>query len=171
MLKIYIYWYKCWCHRCGTGRTTSEDRATQLFICEPLSFAISNALRESRFLIADCPVMSFVFVCWQINTRNTNPLSWVIKHHKSTGGTKFSYTSVLPWHARVGQQQSLYSCNRSHNRDMESCKNALFWFCIKMNHFFSDALTYPVSAVLAWSLGFELANISFLLSRMQEQET
>jgi len=26
--------------RDGTGRTTSEDRATQLLICEPLSFAI-----------------------------------------------------------------------------------------------------------------------------------
>ena len=36
MLKIYIYWHKCWCHRCGT---TSEDRASQLLICEPLSFA------------------------------------------------------------------------------------------------------------------------------------
>ena len=20
MLKIYIYWHKCWCHRCGTGQ-------------------------------------------------------------------------------------------------------------------------------------------------------
>ena len=29
------------CHRCGTDeRTISEDRATQLLICEPLSFAI-----------------------------------------------------------------------------------------------------------------------------------
>ena len=26
--------------RDGTGRTTSKDRATQLLICEPLSFAI-----------------------------------------------------------------------------------------------------------------------------------
>ena len=44
MLKIYIYWHKCWCYRCGTGRdgTTSEDRATQLLICEPLSFAING---------------------------------------------------------------------------------------------------------------------------------
>jgi len=39
---------------------------------------ISSALRESRFLIADCHVMSFVFVCWQINIRNTNQLSWAI---------------------------------------------------------------------------------------------
>ena len=28
--------------------------------------------------VADCPAMSFVFVCWQINIRNTNQLSWAI---------------------------------------------------------------------------------------------
>ena len=33
--------------RDGTGRTTSEDRATQLLICEPLSFAIE---RKTVFL-------------------------------------------------------------------------------------------------------------------------
>ena len=41
MLKIYIYWHKCWCNGCGTDGT-SEDRATQLLICEPLSFANTN---------------------------------------------------------------------------------------------------------------------------------
>ena len=45
MLKIYIYWHKCWCNGCGTGRTTSEDRATQLLICEPLSFAIMMTIK------------------------------------------------------------------------------------------------------------------------------
>ena len=57
MLKIYIYWHKCWCHRCGTDGRTSEDSATQLLICEPLSFAIlkyveavlrSSAVRTGR---------------------------------------------------------------------------------------------------------------------------
>ena len=43
--KIYIYWHKCSCYRCGTDertneQTTSEYRATQLLICEPLSLAI-----------------------------------------------------------------------------------------------------------------------------------
>ena len=28
--------------------------------------------------LADCPAMSFVFVCWQINIRNRNQLSWAI---------------------------------------------------------------------------------------------
>ena len=32
----------------------------------------------SQCPLADCPAMSFVFVCWQINIRNTNQLSWTI---------------------------------------------------------------------------------------------
>ena len=34
----------------------------------------------SPFWIADCPAMSFVFVCWQINITNTNQLSWAINY-------------------------------------------------------------------------------------------
>ena len=65
----HIY-YKYW-HQCSksiyiginadvtdagrTGRTTSEDRATQLLICEPLSFAISNGELKS-------PQLEFAFV-------------------------------------------------------------------------------------------------------------
>ena len=30
--------------------------------------------------LADCPAVSFVFVCWQINIRNTNQLSWAINY-------------------------------------------------------------------------------------------
>ena len=29
---------------------------------------------------ADCPAMSFVFVYWQLNIRNTNQLSWAINY-------------------------------------------------------------------------------------------
>ena len=37
----------------------------------------SPCLPES---LADCPAMSFVFVCQQINIRNTNQLSWAINY-------------------------------------------------------------------------------------------
>ena len=61
MLKIYIYWHKCWCNGCGTDGT-SEDRATQLLICEPLSFAmfINKLERWPNFLLwkADVQVLS-----------------------------------------------------------------------------------------------------------------
>ena len=48
MHQVWFVWSKTsysgdkWrCHRCGTDKqTTSKDRATQLLICEPLSFAI-----------------------------------------------------------------------------------------------------------------------------------
>ena len=46
MLKIYIYWHKCWCYRCGT---TSEDSATQLLICDSLSFAMRVEPPPSQF--------------------------------------------------------------------------------------------------------------------------
>ena len=54
MHHVWFVWSKTsysgdkWrCHRCGTDgrtneRTTSKDRATQLLICEPLSFAIKR---------------------------------------------------------------------------------------------------------------------------------
>ena len=39
----------------------------------PLRFEFSYLCTDA---VADCPAMSFVFVCWQINIRNTNQLSW-----------------------------------------------------------------------------------------------
>ena len=49
--NIWFVWSKTshsgdkWrCYRCGTGQTTSEDRATQLLIWETLSLAIVNGL-------------------------------------------------------------------------------------------------------------------------------
>ena len=75
MLKIYIYWHKCWCYRCGTGRdgTTSEDSATQLLICEPLSFAIYGSLQLG--------------ICWlfelaQLGLSNgLKMMKWVVSVH------------------------------------------------------------------------------------------
>ena len=49
--NIWFVWSKTsysgdkWrCYRCGTGQTTSEDRATQLLIWETLSLAISESV-------------------------------------------------------------------------------------------------------------------------------
>ena len=46
-----------------TGKEKNDDRSK------------GAGVREA---VADCPAMSFVFVCQQINIRNTNQLSWAI---------------------------------------------------------------------------------------------
>ena len=38
----------------------------------------STPLSSQAATLADCPAMSFVFVCWQINIRNRNQLSWAM---------------------------------------------------------------------------------------------
>ena len=71
MLKIYIYWHKCWCNGCGTGRTTSEDSATQLLICEPLSFANMHCIRRVDL------TWSFIFLLQHVFPRlHRHSSSW-----------------------------------------------------------------------------------------------
>ena len=54
------------------GRTTSEDSATQLLICEPLSFAIKKAIKRTPVPRA-CESHVFIFVHEKILK-----MSWVI---------------------------------------------------------------------------------------------
>ena len=86
MLKIYIYWHKCWCYRCGTGRTTSEDSATQLLICEPLSFANSDK--------PEIPRWAFLSICRVIFNEY---YSWYSIHHLSVEGVsrELSFSKLL----------------------------------------------------------------------------
>ena len=45
--------------------------------------------------LADCPAMSFVFVCSQIKIRNTNQLSWAITLLTETTKSRFFGDSTL----------------------------------------------------------------------------
>ena len=90
MLKIYIYWHKCWCYRCGTGRdgTTSEDSATQLLICEPLSFAKRTISKPRTFRNwHTCIGYLYSLIC----TRSTNSECYFISCKSWLAEEKQSY--------------------------------------------------------------------------------
>ena len=109
MLKIYIYWHKCWCYRCGTGRTTSEDRATQLLICEPLSFAIWRIPIYLWFrTLYFCPALTLWHILMLLGER------WVIWREKSEEFRDLEIHWRVRWETKELHQSM--SCGRLSKR-------------------------------------------------------
>ena len=117
-------------------RVNDNMRLTQ-YCAGPLPFALlpielpTNSLFSTFSIefwgapgtIADCPAMSFVFVCWQINIRNTNQLSWAINYRHADMGSAQKQTEV------EYNLQDILACFAKKEAHLQYCSSCIFFQC------------------------------------------
>ena len=78
---------------------------------------------RTRSTVVDCPAMSFVFVCWQMNIRNTNQLSWAIN--------KVNWCLLYRFYKIIFSFSNFYYCQRFnseiYHKKLETKCSCFYW--------------------------------------------